>query len=188
MESLVIVLILLTIGIIMLVSIIVWRDRRELKLRQIINEIVKVEEAVREVYKIKEEMENMLAAVRKHTDFAVSQVEGQMKQVKNSVANLEQRLHLVTGNGEKKESVKEKGGKSQTRNKSRTNNREVRQRVVSSSESTKPDMVKINDGEKYSKLYELAEKGLSTQEIAQQLNLGQDEVELVLELKGKKLS
>ncbi len=47
-------------------------------------------------------------------------------------------------------------------------------------------MVAINDGEKYARISELAAHGLTAQEIAKKLHLGQDEVTLVLELKGKK--
>ncbi len=171
MEVLVGLLSLLVVGVAALVCLVVWRDRRELKISQ-------VEELAAEVRKMKEEMEKMLAAARRHTDLAVSQVEGQVKQVRNSVAHLEQRLHVVgLAGGEKRNPGREKAeARNRTRKNTHREQREARQK----------EPVKINDGEKYAKLYELAEQGLSTQEIAQQLNLGQDEVELVLELKGKR--
>ncbi|MGB9793362.1 MAG: hypothetical protein ACPLTR_12445, partial [Thermacetogeniaceae bacterium] len=50
------------------------------------------------------------------------------------------------------------------------------------------EVIRINDGEKYARIYELAEKGMNSQEIAKKLNLSTDEVELALELKGRKLS
>ncbi len=187
MEPLIIILGMLTLGVIALVSLVVWRDRRELKLSQITKNISEFEKTVKEIQQIKEEMEKMLAVARKHTDLAVSQVEGQVKQVKNSVAHLEQRLHIVSSGGEKRNLSRERYPKSQGKGKSRGNSREPKQKEQPS-KSKKDELVKINDGEKYAKLYELADRGLSPQEIAQQLNLGYDEVELVLELKGKRLS
>lgn len=161
---------LLIVGVAALVCLVIWRDRREIRVAQ-------VEELAAEVRRMKEEMEKILAAARRHTDLAVSQVEGQVRQVRNSVANLEQRLHVV-GLSERRGVGRDKP---EARNKNNRKGKNREQREVRQKEP-----VKINDGEKYAKLYELAEQGLSTQEIAQQLNLGQDEVELVLELKGKR--
>ncbi|MDH7576732.1 MAG: hypothetical protein QHH75_02695 [Bacillota bacterium] len=190
MEQLIIILGILTLCIIALVFLTVWRDRRELKLNQITKEISRFEESLKEIYQIKEEIEKMLTAARKHTDLAVSQVEGQVKQVRNSVAHLEQRLHVVSSSAEKRNISKEreKNQRPQGKGKPRGNGRELKQKDQTPSKSGKEEFVKINDGEKYAKLYELADRGLSPQEIAQQLNLGYDEVELVLGLKGKRLS
>lgn len=189
MESLIIVLALLALGIIVVVCFIVWRDHLELKLKQIVNEIARVEKLVSEIYQVKEEIGKMLATAQEHTDSVVSQVEGQVKQVKNSMAHLEQRLHVVGLGGEKRNLKKERERNQSTRNKGKTKgNRDLKQKDRVGSKLVKGEPIKINDGEKYVKLYELANKGLSTQEIAQQLNLGHDEVELVLELKGKRFS
>ncbi len=187
LKLLIITLGILTVCIIAMVSLVIWRDRRELRLNQITREISRFEESIKEIYQIKEEIEKMLTAARKHTDLAVSQVEGQVKQVRNSVAHLEQRLHVVGLSGEKRNIAKEreKSQRSQGKGKPRGNSRELKQKE---NRSGKEEPVKINDGEKYAKLYELADQGLSPQEIAQRLNLGYDEVELVLELKGKRLS
>ncbi|HHW40369.1 MAG TPA: hypothetical protein GXX19_04325 [Syntrophomonadaceae bacterium] len=184
MEVLIIVLGLLTTGIIALVSLIVWRDRRELKLKQIAIEINRVEEILNNFYQNKQEFDKMLDSAKRYTDNAISQVEGQIKQIKNTLTHIEQRLPLVSLSGDKKETgrERERNHKTQGKGKSR-GSRDPKHQSQKTGE-----IIKINDGEKYARIYEMAEKGLNTQEIAQKLNLGHDEVELVLELKGKKLS
>jgi len=185
MEVLIIVLGLLTIGIIALVSLIVWRDRRELKLKQIAREINRVEEILNDFYQNKQELEKMLDSAKRYTDTAISQVEGQIKQIKNTLVHIEQRLSLLVGlSGDKRETgrERERNHKIQGKGKSRSS-RDTKHQSQKTGE-----VIKINDGEKYARIYEMAERGLNTQEIAQKLNLGHDEVELVLELKGKKLS
>lgn len=183
MEALIIVLGLLTLGIITLVTLVVWRDRRELKLKQISLEIKQVEDILNDFYNNKQEFDKILESTKRYTDAAVSQLEGQIMQIKNTLTHLEQRLPLVGLSGEKKETGKnrERNHKSQSKGRSR-GNRDAKH------QSQKGEVIKINDGEKYAQICEMAEKGMNTHEIAQKLNLGCDEVELVLELKGKKLS
>jgi paraquat-inducible protein B len=184
MTSLVVVLAVLTLAVCALVFLVVWRDRRELKFNEMETRLARVEELIGEAQKLKDEIEKMLTAARKQTDFVVSQVEGQVKQVKNSVASLEQQLHLVGQSGEKRS--KNQGPRNKS--KAKGNKEAKQQKAQSGSKGLREEPVKINDGERYAKLYELAEQGLSTQEIARQLNMGHDEVELVLELKRKRLS
>lgn len=93
MEPILIILSLLTISIITLVFVVVWRDRRDLKLRQITGEIEKVEELLKEMDQYKKEIKEMLATAKKQTDQAVSRVDNQVKQVRDSVVKLEQHVH-----------------------------------------------------------------------------------------------
>lgn len=185
MESLVIVLGLLTIGIIALVAVVVWRDRRELKYNQVLKDIARVEEEIKEFNQTKHELEKMLTSSRRHNDGAVVQLESQIKQIKNTLTQIEQRLPLTVVNGDKREPAKERNHK---QGKGRSNrNRDNRTRE-GNDRTGSGEVVKINDGEKYAKIYEMAGKGLNAQEIASKMSIGQEEVELVLELKGKKMS
>ncbi|KUK36630.1 MAG: hypothetical protein PWP44_801 [Thermacetogenium sp.] len=180
MEPILVVLSLLTLCVICLVFLIVWRDRRDLKHRQLTRDISRLEEIVAEAAQHKKDMAEMLSAAKRQTEQAVSRMDNQLKQVRESVASLEQHLR---NNRNNKERGKEKASKTQGRGKSRSGNPKQKERAAA-----KADKVpKIDDGEKYAKLVELAEQGLSTQEIAKQLNLGYDEVELVLELKRKNI-
>lgn len=182
MEALVRVLELLTLGIIVLVALIVWRDRRELKLRQISLEIKRVEDILSNFYQNKQELDKITESAKRYTDAAISQLEGQVMQIKNALTHLEQRLtHLNTSPDKKETKERNKNHKAQSKGKSR-GNREAKH------QGQKEEVIRINDGEKYARIYELAEKGMSLQEIAKKLNLSSDEVELALELKGKKLS
>lgn len=182
MEALVRVLELLTVCIIVLVALIVWRDRRELKLKQISLEIKRVEDILNNFYQNKQELDKIAESAKRYTDAAISQLEGQIMQIKNALTHLEQRLPLLNTNTEKKEAKeRDKNHKTQSKGKSRGNRESKHQ-------GQKGEAVRINDGEKYARICELAEKGMSLQEIAKKLNLSTDEVELALELKGKKLS
>lgn len=180
MEPILVVLSMLTLCVIALVFLVVWRDRRDLKLRQLTKDIARLEEILNEAAQYKKEMAEMLSTAKKHTEQAVSRVDNQVKQVRDSVASLEQQLRFNRGN---KEGGKEKSQKVQGRGKSRTSNPKQKEH----SATIPVDVPKINDGEKYARLVELANRGMSTQEIAKQLNLGYDEVELVLELKRKNI-
>lgn len=185
MEPLLILLSLLTICIIILVFVIVWRDRRDLKLRHVTEEIEKIEELLREMNMYKKETEEMLATAKKQTVHVVSRVDNQMKQVRDSVANLEQRLRSSNKDSKDSGRVKERQQKYSGRGKPRNPNR--RGKMPPQNNGGK-EAVRINDGEKYAKMVKMADQGLSNQEIAKRLNLGPKEVELVLQLKRKNIS
>lgn len=191
-KILIYVLSLLIVIIALLVALIVWRDRRELRVKQITKEIARIEEIYSEVNKINKELETALNNAQKRTDTAVSQIEEQIKQIKVLLASLERRPAPAASNEERPGAARERAPKQQGKGRQRSNSREFKQRDQSQSQSrTNPEqgeVVKINDGEKYGLIYEMAKKGLSTQEIARKFNLGHDEVRLVLDLKGKKLS
>lgn len=184
MEPMLVVLTLLTLCVLALVFLIIWRDRRDLKLRQVAEDIARLEGAVSEVARYKREMEEMLSTTRRHTEQTVSRVDNQVKQVCDLVASLEQQRR---SNRNKKETGRErsqqtKHQKYHGKEKSRGGNPKKQDRQPETKVEQAP---KINDGVKYNKLVELAEQGLSIQEIAKKLNLGYDEVALVLELKKK---
>jgi TolA-binding protein len=75
----------------MLVFLVVWRDSRALKLKQIVKDIDRIEQIAGEVGKVKNEAEKLLAATKRHQDQSLAQLESQLKQMKNSLAQLEQR-------------------------------------------------------------------------------------------------
>lgn len=181
-----VVLTLLTLCVLALVFLIVWRDRRDLKLHQVTEDIARLEGAVDEVVQYKREMEEMLSTARRHTEQTVSRVDNQVKRVCDTVASLEQQLR---SNRNKKETSREKYQQSkhqkyQGKGKPRGGNPKQKKQPEMKIEKAP----KINDGEKYDRLMKLAEQGLSTQEIAKRLHLGHDEVALVLELKRKNIS
>ncbi len=192
MEPLLIILSLLTISIITLVFIIVWRDRRDLKISQVTKEITRAEELLKEIQMSKTKIEEMLATANKRTDQAVSKVDNQVKQVRDSVAKLE---HQMRSGKKDFGREKEKQQKYSGRGKARPSNTKQREQAAPNSRDRrdnrdnrdKPEP-KINDGVKFAKMVEMADKGLSTQEIAKKLNMGCSEVELVLELKRKNIS
>jgi hypothetical protein len=186
MEPVLVILILLTLCVIALVFLIVWRDHRDLRLQQIAEDIARLEEFASEVVRYKKEMEEMLSATRRQTEKTVSWVDSQMKQVRDSVASLEQNFRPNKNKNKKETSQgkyqQAKHQKYQEKGKPRggVNPKQRRQ------SETKIKQASINDGETYNKLIKLAEQGLNNQEIAKQLNLGYDEVALILELKRKK--
>ena len=90
MEYLLIILSLLIISIITVVFVVVWRDRRDLKLKQITEEIERIDEIYIEIQRYKKEMESMFDTTKKQTDSAVSRLDKQVKQIRDSVAKLEQ--------------------------------------------------------------------------------------------------
>lgn len=183
----------LTLLIFALICIIVLRDRRDLKIKQIAIDLSRLEEMAKEMGKIKDEMMPTLSALKKHTDTSLSQIESQIKQINSSIANMEQRLQITRVAGEKQEDGRDRDrdrGRSQKQSgkgKEWVNNRpDNKHKDYSGAPQGKDEMVAINDGEKYARISELAAHGLTAQEIAKKLHLGQDEVTLVLELKGKK--
>jgi ATP/maltotriose-dependent transcriptional regulator MalT len=189
MEYLIIILSLLTLSIITLVFLVVWRDRRDLKLRRVTEEIGKMEELFCEMRQYKKEADDLLAAVKKQTEQAVSRVDHQAKQLRDSVANLEQRLRLSNKDPKDADRPKERQQKYSGKGKPRNFNKKGQTpHPPSSSDSDGKDVKRIDDGEKYAKMMELAKQGLSNQEIAKKLNLGQEEVELVLQIKKKNIS
>jgi DNA anti-recombination protein RmuC len=176
MEPILIILSLLTISIITLVFVVVWRDRRDLKLRQITGEIEKVEELLKEMDQYKKEIKEMLATAKKQTDQAVSRVDNQVKQVRDSVVKLEQHVHSGS-----------KDSRDSGRGKPRNPNKKGQTTPPPPSKGGEQDQ-RINDGEKFAKMVKMADEGLNTQEIAKRLNIGRKEVELVLQLKRKQIS
>jgi septal ring factor EnvC (AmiA/AmiB activator) len=187
MEPILIILSLLTISIITLVFVVVWRDRRDLKLRQITGEIEKVEELLKEMDQYKKEIKEMLATAKKQTDQAVSRVDNQVKQVRDSVVKLEQHVH--SGSKDSRDSGRDKARqqKYSGRGKPRNPNKKGQTTPPPPSKGGEQDQ-RINDGEKFAKMVKMADEGLNTQEIAKRLNIGRKEVELVLQLKRKKIS
>ncbi len=93
-----------------------------------------------------------------------------MKQVRASVASLEQKIRDSSRDKNKQQKFSGKG-------KSR------KQKGDAQHKNEGKNIPKIDDGEKYAKMVELANQGLSNEEIAKKLNLGSEEVELVLKLK-----
>lgn len=182
-EPIIIILSLLTISVIILVFVVVWRDRRDLKLNQVAKEVKHLEDLLQEIQHTKQEIEEMLVKAKKQTDQAVSKVDNQMKQVRASVANLEQRIR--DSGRDKNKQQKHSQQKFSGKGKSRTNN--PREKGESHPKNNKNNP-KIDDGEKYAKMVELAKQGLSKEEIAKRLNLGCKEVDVVLKLKQKNIS
>jgi FtsZ-interacting cell division protein ZipA len=187
MEPILIILSLLTISIITLVFVVVWRDRRDLKLRQITGEIEKVEELLKEMDQYKKEIKEMLATAKKQTDQAVSRVDHQVKQVRDSVVKLEQHVHSSSKDSRDSGRDKARQQKYSGRGKPRNPNNKERTTTPPPSKGGKQDQ-RINDGEKFAEIVKMADEGLSTQEIAKRLNIGRREVELVLQLKRKQIS
>lgn len=114
----------------------------------------------------------MLVKAKKQADQAVSKVDNQMKQVRASVASLEQKIRDSSREKNKQQKFSGKG-------KPRTS----KQRGDSQHKNEGKNTPKIDDGEKYARMVELANQGLSNEEIAKKLNLGSKEVDLVLKLK-----
>lgn len=131
----------------------------------------------------------MLDTTKKQTDSAVSRLDKQVKQIRDSVAKLENNLHSKNSkNRDAKDSgrVKDRQQRSSGRGKSRNMNRKS-QTSSHNDDRKEQSEQRINDGEKYAKMMKLAEQGLSNEEIAKKLNLGRKEVELVLKLKRKNI-
>ncbi|HHV35021.1 MAG TPA: hypothetical protein GXX59_05520 [Syntrophomonadaceae bacterium] len=192
MEPILIILSLLTISVITLVFVVVWRDRRDLKLQQITEEIDKIEELCKEMRQYKTKTKEMLATSKKQTDSTVSRVENQVKQVRDSVANLEQRLRSVNKDSrqDSRKNSRDSGREKERQQKysGRGKSRNPRRGQKPPSSGGGKEALRINDGEKYAKMVKLADQGLSNQEIAKRLKLGRKEVEVVLQLKRKQIS
>ncbi len=181
-------IILLIALIVALICIIVLRDRRELKTKELATGLSQLEEAARGLEKIRGELTPALAALKKNEN-ALVQVEGQLKQIAAAVANQEHRPQPAGALKEKQDEHRERdrGPRQSGRGKGWGGNRnDGRQREYVAPAGESGEAVAINDGEKYAKVSELAAHGMSAQEIAKKLNVGQDEVTLVLGLKGKK--
>jgi hypothetical protein len=211
MENYVLGCILLLIFLIVaLIIIIVLRDRRELKTKQIAEDLSQLEAVVGDLKKITDELEPALAALKKHEaalSQTIIQANGHPKQTGYvgantgfSGANPEHRQQPVGTAGANKERQddgrdRDRGprppGKGKTWGNGRPDNRRREYPVASSTSAASSvsgeagETVAINDGEKYAKVSELAAHGLPAQEIAKRLNVSAEEVSLVLELKKK---
>jgi hypothetical protein len=192
--------------IVALICVIVVRDRRELKTKQIAADLSKAEELAKELAKIRGELMPALSGLRKHTDAALSQIEGQLKQLHATLSGWEHKQPAAIAAGERQEDRRDRGSKQPAKSKGWGGNRPERgdrgDRGVREGgdrgdrgdsgyrgdkrKEFRNEGITINDGERYAKVVELAANGLTAQEIAKKLNVEQDEVDLVLELKGKK--
>jgi hypothetical protein len=186
--------------IVALIIIIVLRDRRELKNKQLAADLSQLEEVVGDLKKIKDELAPALASFKKH-EAALSQnltqADGRLRQTGFAGANPEngQQAAGTAGtagtNRERQDDKRDRDrsprqpGKDKTWGGGRPDNRRREYSGVSGVSGEAGESVTINDGEKYAKVSELAAHGLTTQEIAKRLNVGAEEVSLVLELKKK---
>lgn len=176
--------------IVALIFIIIMRDRGELKAKEMATDLTTLEAVVGDMKKIKDDLVPALSAFKKH-EAALSQIEGQLKQISAAVASLAHRPQPVGAIREKQDDRRDRdrdrGPKQSGKGKGWAGNRsDSRQKEFVSAVGDAGEAVAINDGEKYAKMSELAAHGMSAQEIAKKLNVGPDEVALVLELKGKK--
>jgi hypothetical protein len=196
--------------IVALIIIIVLRDRRELKTKQIAEDLSQLETVVGDLKKIKDELAPALAALKKHEaalSQTITQANGHLKQTGYvgtntgfSGANSEHRQQPAGTAGANKERQddgrdRDRGprqpGKGKTWGNGRPDNRRREYPGASSASAASGvsgeagETVAINDGEKYAKVSELAAHGLPAQEIAKRLNVSAEEVSLVLELKKK---
>jgi exonuclease VII small subunit len=174
--------------IIALIVIIILRDGRELKTKQIAADLSQLEEVVEDLKKIKGELVSALSSFKKH-DAALSQIEGHLKQISSAVANLDHRQQPAGTIREKQDDRRDRdrGQKQSGRGKTwGSGYKDDRPKEYSGASDGVGVAVTINDGEKYAKVSELAANGLTAQEIAKKLNVGMDEVSLVLNLKGKR--
>jgi len=196
--------------IVALIIIIVLRDRRELKSKQIAEDLSQLEAVVGDLKKIKDELAPTLTLLKKHEaalSQTISQANGHPKQTgyvgantSFSGANSEHRQQPPAPTGANKERPddrrdRDRGPRQPGKGKSWGNGRPDNRRkeyqgtpnasAASGSSGETGDTVAINDGEKYAKVSELSAHGLPTQEIAKRLNVSAEEISLVLELKKK---
>lgn len=180
--------------IVALICIIVLRDRRELKTKEMAAGLSKLENVVSDLEKVKGEIMSVVASFKKH-EAALAQIEGHLKQIGSAIANLENRPQPAGAAGAIKEKQDEhrdrdrdRGPRQSGRGKGWGGNRPDgrRKEFVSTAAGDAGEVVAINDGERYAKVSELAAHGMTAQEIAKKLNVGTDEVALVLDLKSKK--
>jgi hypothetical protein len=193
-------ILLLIFLIVALITIIVLRDRRELKTKQIeadLSQLSQLEEVVGELKKIKDELAAAQVSLKKHETAlsqALTQTDGRLRQTSFAGANPEHRQQPAGAAGANRERQddrrdRDRGprqpGKGKTWGNGRPDNRRVEYSGVSGVSAEAAETVAINDGEKYAKVSELAAHGLTAQEIAKRLNVNADEISLVLELKKK---
>ncbi len=193
-------IILLIALIVALIIIMVLRDQRELKTKQIAADLSQLEEVVGDLKKIKDELAPALASFKKHEaalSQALAQADGRLRQINTAGASPEPRQQPAGATGTNRERPDDKrdrdhGSRQPGKGKSWGGGRPDNRRReysgpsgASGASGESGDNVTINDGEKYAKVSELAAHGLSAQEIAKRLNVGADEVSLVLELKKK---
>jgi hypothetical protein len=193
-------ILLLIFLIVALIIIIVLRDRRELKTKQIAADLSQLDEVVGDLKKIKDELAQALASLKKHEaalSQTLTQADGRPTQTGFAGANPEHRQQPAGAAGTNREGQDDKRdrdrgprqpGKGKTWGSGRPDNRHREYSGVSGVSGVSGEAgeaVTINDGEKYAKVSELAAHGLTAQEIAKRLNVGAEEVSLVLELKKK---
>jgi hypothetical protein len=104
MGPLIYVLGLMTVAILTLVAVVVWRDQRQLNLSKVVKDLTRMEDIVREVSGMRDEVVRLLDGGKKRTEM-IAQLEGQIKTLKNSLGQLEQRA--ATGN-ERREQTRDK--------------------------------------------------------------------------------
>ena len=191
--------------IVALICIVVLRDRRELKTKEMAAGLSKLENVVSDLERVRGEIMPAVVSFKKH-EAALAQIEGQLKQIGSAIANLEHRPQPgpqpVPQSGpqpvpqpagairEKQDDHRDRdrGPRQPGRGKGWGGNRSDgrRKEFVSAAAGDTGEAVAINDGERYAKVSELAAHGMTAQEIAKKLNVGTDEVALVLDLKSKK--
>jgi hypothetical protein len=187
-------IILLIVLIVALIIIMVLRDQRELKTKQIAADLSQLEEVVGDLKKIKDELATAHVSFKKHEaalSQALAQADGSLRQINTAGASPELRQQPAGATGTNRERQDDKrdrdrGSRQPGKGKTWGDGRpDSRRREYSGASGESGDNVTINDGEKYAKVSELAAHGLTAQEIAKRLNVGAEEVSLVLELKKK---
>lgn len=184
-------IILLISLIVALICIIVLRDRREIRSKQVAADLSQIEDLVRDMKKIRDDLTPAVAAFKKN-EAALSHIEGQLKQIGSTVAGLEHRPQPAGTGRDRQDDRKDRDrgyrqpGKGKGWTGSRPEGRNREHAGTAGAVGDRDESVAINDGEKYAKVSELAAHGLTAQEIAKKLNVGPDEVSLVLDLKKKK--
>jgi hypothetical protein len=198
---------LLIILIVALIIIIVLRDQREMKTKQFAADLSQLKEVVGDLRMIKGDLAPALASFKKH-EAALFQIDGHLKQISSALANLEHRQQPAGQQpaGQQPAGQQPVGQQPAGMTRERQGDRrdrdhgprpgkgkpsggdhpDSRRKEYSGAPREAGETVAINDGEKYAKVTELAERGLTAQEISKRLNVGAEEVSLVLELKGKR--
>ncbi len=188
---------LLIILIVALIIIIVLRDQREMKTKQFAADLSQLKEVVGDLRMIKGDLAPALASFKKH-EAALFQIDGHLKQISSALANLEHRQQPAgqqPAGQQPAGMTRERQGDRRDRDHgprpgkgkpSGGDHPDSRRKEYSGAPREAGETVAINDGEKYAKVTELAERGLTAQEISKRLNVGAEEVSLVLELKGKR--
>jgi hypothetical protein len=195
-------IILLIFAIVALIIIIVSRDRRDLNTKQISEDLSQLDDLIGDLKKIKDELATTNVSLKKHETAlqALTQADGRLRQTGYTGANTEHRQQPAGSvgpagpNRERQDDRRDRdrGPRQPGKGKSWGSGRPDNRRREYSGDSGSPsapgeagESITINDGVKYAKVSELAAHGLTTQEIAKRLNVGAEEVSLVLELKKK---